>query len=102
MPKPTKKQIEQEIKELTEIKSKVRRFSMFGDDNQKCIAAQIEVLSNDLSDEQIEDKWGGEVCDESAPALSLYENASEARLWLDGDSDEESLAEGWRPLIEKE
>ena len=102
MKKPTKAQIEKEIKELTEIKPKVRRFSMFGDDNHKCIEAQIEVLINDLSDDQIEDRWGGDVCDESAPALSLYDNATEARAWLNGESEEESLAEDWRPLIEKE
>ena len=49
MKKPTKAQIEKEIKELTEIKPKVRHFSMFGDDNHKCIEVQIEVLKNNLS-----------------------------------------------------
>ena len=55
MKKPNKKQIEQEIKELTEIKPKVRHFSMFEDDNHKCIEVQIEVLTDNLSYEQIED-----------------------------------------------
>jgi hypothetical protein len=99
MAKPNKKRIEKEIKDLTEIKPKVRHFSMFGDDNHKCIEAQIEVLTNNLSDEQIDDKWGGEVCDESAPALSLYDNATEARAWLDGESELKTLVEDWRSLI---
>ena len=101
MNKPTKEQIKNEIEKLTEIKPRVRHFSMFGDDNHKCIEAQIKVLTDNLSYEQIENKWGGEVCDENAPALSLYDNATGARAWLDGESDEESLVEGWRSLVEK-
>jgi hypothetical protein len=100
MAKPIKAQIEKEIKELTEIKPKVRHFSIFGDDNWKAVEIQIEVLSEDLSIEEIEDKWGD--YSYGAPSLSLYENATEARAWLDGDSEEESLAEGWHSLIKKE
>jgi hypothetical protein len=57
-------------------------------------------LSEDLSIEEIEDKWGD--YSYGAPSLSLYENATEARAWLDGDSEEKSLAEGWHSLIKKE
>ena len=100
MKKPSKKQIEKEIKELTEIKPKVRRLSMFGENNQEAIGVQIEVLKNNLSFENIDERWGAS--DEDCASQSLYENASEARRWLDGESEEESLADGWLPLIEKE
>jgi hypothetical protein len=102
MNKPTPAQIEKEIKELKEIKPKVRHFSLFKDDNRKAVGVQIEVLTHNLTEDQIENRWGG-LCDEdNSASLSLYENATEARRWLDGESEEgeESLVENWHPLIE--
>lgn len=87
---PTAKQIQAEIEALTEIKPKVRRLTFFGDDNHKAIDAQIKVLEKDLDEDAIYDRW-----DDGR----LLDYAQSARAWLDGESEEDSLVEGWKSLV---
>lgn len=60
MKKPTNKEIAAEAKKLDEMKPKVRRFSMFGDDNWAAIEAQIRVLEEDLDEDEIYEAYGNE------------------------------------------
>ena len=53
MSQPTPEQIKNEIKALEEMQPKVKRFSSFGDDNHEAIDAQLDVLKNDLTDDEI-------------------------------------------------
>lgn len=55
--KPTQEQITNEIKLLKEIKPTVRKFSMFGDDLQEAIDTQISVLSQNLNENGIWDRY---------------------------------------------
>lgn len=94
MSKPTKKQIQSEIKKLTKMKPKVRHFSAFGTDNQAQIAAQIDVLKNDLDNDEIFDKYDHSGTDEEILGVAL-----DARSWLDGEYENETLSEDWESLI---
>ncbi len=88
---PTPEQIKKEIKTLTEMQPKVKRFSTFGDDNHAAIDAQIDVLKNDLDDDEIDEQYEDHA----------RSNAHDARLWLDGEGEAETLSEGWEGLVQE-
>ncbi len=91
MSQPTQEQIKKEIKALEEMQPKVKRFSSFGDDNHEAIDAQLDVLKNDLTDDEIDEQYENHE----------RSNAQDARLWLDGDGDPESPSEGWQGLVQE-
>ena len=93
MSKPTKETIEETIKQLKEMRPKIRHYSVFGDDNRAAVAAQINVLENDLDTDQIADEY--DCADESE---YIYESAIQAREWLDGEV-EENLVDDWNILV---
>lgn len=101
--KPTEKQINEEIKKLTEMKPYVRRRTLFGDDNHEGIDAQIKVLMKPMDNDEIFDEWPeqGEHDDDSDSDVdeneSVRDHALQAFEWLEGES-EESLSESWAPL----
>jgi hypothetical protein len=82
--------IQDQLTKLKEMKPKVRHFSMFGDDNQAAIEAQIQVIEKDMTEDDIYDEYE-----------SYYDihSALEARQWLDGDSEYVTLTENWEGLI---
>ncbi len=86
--KPDKEQVEAEIEKLTALKPRVRRHSLFGDDNHAAIDTEICVLRNDLPEDTIYDRY------------YRYDlNAAlGARCWLDGDEGPPS--EEWEILAE--
>ena len=94
MKRPTKQEIEQEIADLKEIKPRVRRTSMFGDNHHDAIDAQVTVLSERLTDDEIderaeEDDWADNVRDEAVSAAA----------WMRGEyEDYPSLVDAWKEL----
>lgn len=87
----TQQEIEAEKEHLREVMPTVRHFSAFGDDNRKAIQAQIDVLENDYTDDEIYDEWEND--------QSRLDNALEARAWLDGVGCD-SLVNERLPLVQ--
>jgi len=108
---PTKKQIEAEIKKLSEMKPNVKRTSIFGDNHHDAIDAQIEVLKNRLTEDEVYDRFpsmeeledranhGEEVDDEGYPS-NVIDEAIYAAQWLAGES-EDKISDGWKELLIK-
>jgi hypothetical protein len=88
--KPTPKQVQAEIEKLEEIKPRVRRYSMFGDDHHASIEAQIDVLRKNLDNDAIYDSFDGKE--------SILDNAIQAQQWRDGESEEGAPSVGWAEL----
>ncbi|HXQ38144.1 MAG TPA: hypothetical protein VN843_29335 [Anaerolineales bacterium] len=51
----TQEEINEEIKKLREMKPKVRRFTMFGDDNHEAVDAEIRALEESATEEETYD-----------------------------------------------
>ena len=94
----TEKEIKAEIKALKELKSKVRPFTAFGDDNQLSIGVQIETLEQNLSENDIFDRGDEELQGDSAWPERAVDAAREAAIWADGQSNEKP-SDGWKPLV---
>lgn len=96
---PSQKQIESEIKKLETIKPKIPRTNFFGDNNHDKIDAQIEVLQEELSEDEVYDRFE----DEENPdrTMEIVSNARQAALWLIGESDDGAPSNGWKELIRK-
>jgi hypothetical protein len=90
--KPTDEQINAEIAALSDLQGRVRRYTAFGDDNRAAIIAQIGVLRNRRTVDDVYRDFH----------LSDYEQSSalSAADWLSGDlaADELSPADSWRGL----
>lgn len=91
MGKPSMKAVEDEIRLLLEIKPSVLKMSSFGDDHHAAIDAQVDVLSNDLDADEIYSTYEDD--------HNAIDNALEARDWMDGTSDCESLVGEWKSLV---
>lgn len=87
-------EINQAIRQLEELKPKVRPRTAFGDDNRAAIDAQIDVLRLDMSEDAIWDNWPDE------KDMHVRDSARCAREWLDGEELEEGLIEGWESLVQ--
>lgn len=85
-------EISAELEELTNLRGRLRD-SYFGDSNNDALEAQISTLLGQISSDDIDDL-------EESGEMSTYEAdaARDAITWLEGDSDEESLADEWLPL----
>jgi hypothetical protein len=92
----TQKEIDDEIKALKTVRPKIKPRSSFGDDNLAAVDAQIEVLEQDLDSDEIYDAYEDYEGDEYILGVAL-----DARQWIDGESEYDSLATGW-PLKEEE
>jgi len=86
----TKKEIQTEIKALKAVRPKVRPYSAFGDNNLEQLDAQVDVLENNLDNNEIYNKY-----DRSQYSEETVSAALDARQWIDGESEVESLAEGY-------
>lgn len=81
----TREEVQKEIKALQAVRPNVRPRSMFDDDNLAALDAQVVVLEEDLDNDDIYFSF-----DHTEHILS---SALDARSWLDGESDVDSLAE---------
>jgi len=88
----TAEEIKQAIEQLKEIKPKVRKMTAFGDDNHAAIEAQILVLTETMTEDQIWDEWP----EDSNSHERIRDNALDAYNWMTGERD--ILVEDWRPL----
>jgi hypothetical protein len=94
MKKPTAKAIEKEISRLEKMMPTVRPFSAFGDNHHAAIKAQVKVLQEDLSEDDIYDMYDG--------MDNILSSALEAREWMEGTrEDEGSVADDWESLVIK-
>jgi len=93
MPKPTRKQIQENVNWLRSNKEKVRRYTAFNDDNWKAIEATIEVMESNMTEDAIFDKRADENDEAQMEDDALWNGhtsdaALQARHWMDGDEDE--------------
>jgi hypothetical protein len=104
---PTPAEIEAEIKKLTNLAPRIKQFSIFGENNRHKIDAQIFVLKESLTEDDIYEKQRlakeEGLNDEEFPwdDEDLISNALEAANWLEGNYETMTLAEAWEPLIQK-
>lgn len=99
MKRPAERQVKSEATKLATMQPKVRHFTAFGDDNRAAISAQIEVLENDMSVEDIEDRADNEIAaEEELWTGNQKESALQARQWMDGD-EKESPSKSWQGLV---
>lgn len=87
----TKEEIQATIAKLQEMKPNVRRTTFFGDNNHAAIDAQIWVLENEASEDEVYDEFDTD---------HERDNALEAAAWLEGEElDGGGLVEGWQSLV---
>jgi hypothetical protein len=91
----TEEQIIAEIAALVALKPKVRKRTAFGDDNHAAIDAQLAVLRERMSSDEVYDAYGDEDADEFDQ--HTFDAALSACDWMTGmlASDEESPAASW-------
>jgi hypothetical protein len=83
-----------EAETLQLLKPNVRRRSFFGDDNHAAIDAQVAVLRDLLTGDQIHSRYEGGDLRSSNYVLDA---ALEARQWLEGEMDG-NLVDDWKSL----
>lgn len=89
MRKPTRAQIEKEIRALDNCRKFIPRFTAFGEDNFAVLDAGMSALADRLSVDLAYDMAAA-----SGPTR-IDEARIEAALWMAGES-EESPADGWQ------
>lgn len=91
----TEDQINAEISALVALKPKVRERTAFGDDNHAAIDAQLAVLRERMSSDEVYDAYGDEDADEFDQ--HTFDAALSACDWMTGmlASDEDSPAASW-------
>jgi hypothetical protein len=102
MKKPNAKQIEAEIETLRTMKPTVLMESMFGDNHHDAIDAQIDVLANGLTEDDIYDIF---VPLEEDPLKGCADNVRDAMLeaaqWVNGESEDGAPSKNWECLVRK-
>lgn len=99
----TTQEINAEIAALKAIKPSVRERSFFGDDNHAAIDAQIAVLTERMSMDEVYSRFGEDDsmdCDIDQPTEHELDCALNAHNWMSGAlaSDEQSPSESWGDL----
>lgn len=95
MSAPNGDEIQAEIKKLEELKPKVRRYTMFGDDNHAAIDIQIRVLKGEVDQDELDEMQSmSDISDHE------YDNGTEALNWLEGESEYDKLSDGWAELVQ--
>lgn len=94
---PTHEQIAEEVTRLRAVQPRVPKYSAFGDNNHDAIDAQIKVLEDRMSHDDVHLCFG-------EGSLEYTENVLECALmahdWMAGElaSDESSPAAGWEAI----
>ena len=89
-------EVQDEIKKLKELLAS----NYFGDSNIDIIEAQIQVLEEDMSEEDIDNVWAYD--DESLEAnFHVRDGAQEACWWRDGVPMHDAPSKGWEELVKK-
>lgn len=109
MKAPTKKQINQQIAALKKMKPRVLHFSGFDDDHHAAIDAQVSVLENRLTEDDLYEKQS-ECLDMECSGEddinwhidNIYESGLEAARWLAGDPEAVKPTDNWKPLMDRD
>lgn len=102
----TEKQIKKEAEALVKLKPKVPMYTAFGDNNHAKMEAEIRVLSDNMSEDEIYGEWPMDGKDDEESAEFARENGAQnsaalyTRRWMDGE-EEESPSQGWAPLAKR-
>lgn len=88
-----KEEITAEIEALTTMKPTVLHHSKFGDDHHAAIDAQVQVLEDGLSEDDVYDEFP-----EGDFADNIRDSALDAARWAEGDSDDVP-SEQWKDLV---
>lgn len=87
----TDEEIQSEIALLQKLKPSVPKVTAFGDDNHNSIDAQIDVLTNKMSEDRIYEIYGDEEdLDFSEHTLN---SALDAFMWMTEENDESTSSE---------
>lgn len=99
MSKPTPEQIAAEIARLKAVHARVPTHSLFGDDNRAAIDAQIRVLQEGMSIDDVHNSFG-ELTEDGEYSHNRLDCALTAHDWLHGSlaADEASPAAGWEGI----
>lgn len=101
MKKPTEARIKQEIQKLLTIQPHVVQRSAFGDDHHAAIDAQIAVLEQRMTDDDVYENYPFDNPDaENEAPENVHSAALEAAKWLAGESDEKDLVSSWKELTQ--
>lgn len=97
--KPTPEQIATEIARLKAVQPLVPTHSFFGDDNRAAIDAQIKVLEDSMSLNDVHDAYGEDTVEREF-SQSTLDAALTAHDWMQGQlgPDEDSPAFGWEAI----
>lgn len=95
--RPSAEQIRTEIATLFELKPNVRQYSGFGDDHHAAIEAQVSVLEQSMTTDDVYDSFGDEAADDFAQ--NVLDEALRAADWLEGETDE-APSVGWQDLAQ--
>jgi hypothetical protein len=88
-----------EVAALKEIKPKIRHRSAFCDDHHEAIDAQVDVIHDRMSEDDIYAAWGDEDIDEFAQ--NVLDAALEAHEWMMGRSSTAPAPHtGWLELAQ--
>lgn len=78
----TRSEIESEIAALEAVKLRIPHTTAFGDSNHDAIDAQVEVLQEEMTEDDIYEKWPDDTDMHTRTA------AQEAQQWMDGESED--------------
>ena len=90
----TQEEIQEEIRRLKALEPVIRSRSAFGNDNRATLRAELKVLEDNLSEDQIYDL-------EDLLGYDTISNMMRVRDWLDGEEEEGTPSEGWLSLAPK-
>ena len=96
MKKPSAKQIEAEIETLRTMKPTVLMESRFGDNHHDAIDAQIDVLMNGMTEDNVYD-----ACENDGLKDNVKDAMLEAAQWVNGESEDGTPSNGWKELVRK-
>ncbi|WP_423458007.1 hypothetical protein [Ottowia sp. VDI28] len=97
--RPTFNQVADELARLKAVLPRVPKFSGFGDNNHAAIEAQIKVLEDHMSRDDVHDCFG-----EDAVLFDFSQNTLDCALtaldWMTGDqaADEGLISAGWEAI----
>lgn len=96
----TQSEIDEQIKWLEENKRKIQRRNVFGEDNWAKLDAELTVLKEQLTEEDVWDRSAGEGEEDDSKEWDFVtgEAARDAAMWLAGDTDD-SPSENWSVLV---
>ncbi len=86
----TRDQVDGQVKLLKEARDKIVPVSIFGTDNLELLDAQVRVLEKGMDNDDVWNHW-----DRDEEDMDVRSSAEEAVAWLEGESENENLVDGF-------